>query len=742
MAEHDEGAVARLGGVARTLAEIERLVHVGSWEWDLPADRVTWSDELYRILGLDRGDAPATYETYIERVHPDDRTSVGGALRAIGAGASIALEHRVVRPDGEIRFLQLRGEALRNRQGAIVRLFGTEQDITERREREAALGESERRFRTLVASAPDALVGADRDGRIVIVNEQTTALFGYTREELLAATVEDLLPADLRVAHAGHRAAYAVNARTRAMGSGLELAALRKDGTEFPVDVSLATIDTDDGPVVTAFVRDITERKRAEEATLQIQETAIRRKQALEINDSVVQGIAAAVLALEAGDALTAVRSLRATLDAARRRMGDLLAEQTVGDRLAAGDLVRAHPAAVLPAGVIEPRPSAPATVPDPIRVLIADDTEDFRMLLRYALVGSRGFEVVGEAGNGAEAVLGAKELRPDVVLLDLAMPVMDGLQALPAIRAVSPASKIVVLSGYDREQLAPAVRALEPDGYVEKGASTGSLISMLRELFPDRTTGSATVEPRTIEEQLAAGADVELHLSTYAHELSTPLTIVQGVGLTLLERMDQLPSPVVRELLESLTRNTRQMAATLEMFSDARLVGQRDLPLVLGQVDLATLVRETVSDLAEVTSGHPITVRTPGPVPVCGDPVRLRQALSNLLSNAARFSANGASIEVTVRSDEETASIAVTDHGPGIPAAARGRLFRRFERLGARGKGLGLGLYVSRGIARAHGGALSLARSDASGSTFVLTLPTVAPARSSPEGNAARDRS
>ncbi len=138
-------------------------------------------------------------------------------------------------------------------------------DIAEREQAEDALRASEAQFRGLLESAPDAIITADRDGLIMLVNTQTEALFGYGRDELLGKPVEILLPERLRKRHAAQRAGYSSHPRTRPMGSGLDIVGRRKDGSEFPADVVLSPLEREAGIVVTAIVRDITERKRAEE---------------------------------------------------------------------------------------------------------------------------------------------------------------------------------------------------------------------------------------------------------------------------------------------------------------------------------------------------------------------------------------------------------------------------------------------------------------------------------------------
>jgi PAS domain S-box-containing protein len=196
-----EEATALLKQVEEALKEAQRLAHIGSWDWNVVTNELTWSDEVYRIFGLAPQQFGATYDAFLESVHPDDRQAVMDAVDASLADAEVpySIEHRVVRPDGSERLVHERGEVTFDG-GEPVRMIGTVHDVT-------ALREAEFRYRTVADFTYDWEYWRSADGPLLYVSPSCERISGYAPEEFIADPdmMRELIIPEDRELWDGHR---------------------------------------------------------------------------------------------------------------------------------------------------------------------------------------------------------------------------------------------------------------------------------------------------------------------------------------------------------------------------------------------------------------------------------------------------------------------------------------------------------------------------------------------------------
>lgn len=367
-------------------------------------------------------------------------------------------------------------------------------------------------------------------------------------------------------------------------------------------------------------------------------------------------------------------------------------------------------------------------------RVMVVDDNAGFRESL-LALLEAGDLEVVAEARTGEEALDLIDAVGPDVVLMDVRMPGIGGIETTRRIKQTRPQLGVVALSGHEDQSIVREMLVAGASGYVLKDSDGDDILNAVMQAAHGGGLLSPGVTPRVIEDLTEAlererrrtkeleEAQVELveraarrHelVARLSHELRTPVTVILGMAQTLARGT---PPPGDREeLLLRIVERAEDLARLVERFEltiDANLTER---------VDVVELVRDA-------TATEPrVSVAAAGSLPPCDlNPVVGRRVLTEIVDNALRFSPVDSAVNIWVTLGEDCVEVRVTDDGPGIPSAARERIFEALEQLEDLNvrvhQGAGLGLTLARAAARAMGGDVVVEPSEGPGSTFLWTI-------------------
>lgn len=374
------------------------------------------------------------------------------------------------------------------------------------------------------------------------------------------------------------------------------------------------------------------------------------------------------------------------------------------------------------------------------MKILLVDDNAPIRHNLRQLLEMHPDVEVVGEGVNGAEAVERAGQLSPDVVLMDMNMPVMNGAEATKLIKEKHPDVKVLALTAFGDMTLVSAMVKAGASGYLLKGGSSKELLESLRSVAQgggalDKEVTHGVIEDmadlyRKEQERANALAELDRMKSEFigivSHELRTPLTSIKGGVSTLSVNYDHLTRDEQFELLSLIGRQSDRLGRLVNQILTVSGIQRGGLGLEPSVFSLGRVARETMTVVERAAAGRTVQLEVED-VEASGDLERTREVAVALVENALAFTTGA--ITLRTSSDGKWARLAVTDEGPGMDPARVDALvadpFVQGDSSTTRSVGgLGLSLYIARQVLDASGGRLEVKTSPHTGSTFTMVLP------------------
>ncbi len=688
-------------------------------------------------------------------IHPDDRDAViAGRDTMDGPGD---LEFRIVRPDGETRWLRTRSAPVATEDGRVTRLAAVSEDVTDERALREALGASQHELRLVVDSVADyAIIMLDPAGRVAGWNTGAERIYGYRAAEITGRHFSVFYPPEL--VEAGHPQ-HELEAALAAGGYQEEGERVRKDGSRFWADVTLTPIRDASGELhgFAKVTRDITDRRAIAAA---LRESEERFRMLAENSRDVIRSYDAdgtiryaspscrAVLGYdpdelvgrhsaefqhpedaeerkERAQAIIATRDDSTVTYRSRRKDGSYVWLEANVRALRGGDdekLIGFQEAA---RDISERRRSEQA---------LRESEERFRLLAENST------DVIARSSTEAEILYISPASR---TVYGYAPEEMVGRRGWDFVHPedLEALRRDITTRAGRSEAATNEYRVRRRDGtYVWVEARSHAVRHPLTESLEFHTSVRDISDRKAAEEAVtlameqaeqANNAKSEF-LSRMSHELRTPLHAILGFA-ELLRREDVRLHQ--REKLVQITRSGRHLLDLIDEVLDLTRIERRELGLSLEPVHAGAVIAETLAMIGPLAAARSISVPPPitddPDIHVLADRQRLKQVLLNLLSNAVKYNRDGGNISVACRRAGSAAvRLEVTDTGIGIAAHELARVFDPFERLGAEAtdvEGTGLGLTLSKRLVEAMDGQLAVEPGQSCGTTFSLELPAAA---------------
>jgi PAS domain S-box-containing protein len=673
----------------------------------------------------------------LEAIADPDDVDVDAILAgqlARGEIANYQVAKRYRRKDGAVVDALVSRCVLRDREGRAIHYITQMQDMTERRRGEEALRNSEVYFRELVEQAAEGVFIADLDGRYTDVNSAACQMLGYGREELVGKTIVDLIPPGEVPRLAAAREYLLASGRATVS----EWTLRREDGVFLPVEVSAKILP--DGRWQ-AFAHDISARKRAETA-LRESEEALRRAQRVAHLGSWDWDLRTDKVARS--DELFAIYGLEPSPEfgspyslARFVHPGDVeRLTRAVSETISSGASFRVECRIIRPGGIerivlqqgeIVSQDGRPARLVGTVlditeRKHVERELEESARLLRTVLEQSPVGILLVHAPPDARVEPNRRALEMIGRPVDRIASYRD-LLATPEGRALT-------------DDELPSVRALRGDGFAAAEyllRTPAGEIPVLVSAAPIIGVDGKLLRAVVAFQDITAAKQLERlraeWSSVVAHDLRQPLNTI-SLSAQLLEGRggDARSLTALGQILASAARLDRMISDLM----DLSRIDARRLDLARCPVDVPSLVRATVERMALVITDRRLELLVTDDLPQAhADADRVAQILENLLSNAGKYGTAGTPVFVEVgREGDRHVAVAVTNEGKPLASDDMSRMFDRFHRTAdaklAGIGGVGLGLYIARGLVEAHGGRITVASTATGKTTFRFTIPGV----------------